>query len=138
MTIIRYMLPEIWSGPDIIFLLSCTIFCPFIPLTAQKKIQKIEKISWRYHLTQVYQKSWSYALLFLRYGASQMWLFFMLAYFFPFYHPLPTTPPLNSLKNKNFKKMKKKKHLDKSSFHTSVPKSWTYAILFLRYGAWQM
>ena len=138
MTIIWYMLPEIWSGPDIIFLLSCTIFCPFIPLTAQKKIQKIEKISWRYHLTQVYQKSWSYALLFLRYGASQMWLFFMLAYFFPFYHPLPTTPPLNSLKNKNFKKMEKKKHLDKSSFHTSEPKSWTYAILFLRYGAWQM
>ena len=50
------------------------IFCPFIPLTAQKnKIWKNEKNTWRYHrFTQVYQKSWSYATLFLRYGAWQM------------------------------------------------------------------
>ena len=45
-------------------------FCPFTPLTAQKmKIKKNEKNTWRYyHLTQVYQKSGSYAILFLRYG----------------------------------------------------------------------
>ena len=48
------------------------IFCTFTPLTAQKKItlEKWKK-PWRYdHSTQVYQKSWSYAILFLRYG---MW-----------------------------------------------------------------
>ena len=51
-----------------------TIFCPFTPLTAQKwKFQKNEKKKpWRCHFTQVYQNSWSYALLFLRYGVWQM------------------------------------------------------------------
>ena len=55
-----------------------TILYPFTPLTAQKiKIKKKlkkkkEKNAWRYHhLTQVYQKSWSYVLLFLRYGMWQ-------------------------------------------------------------------
>ena len=46
------------------------IFCPFTPLTTQKiKILKKWKNTWRYHhFTQVHQKSWSYAILFLRYG----------------------------------------------------------------------
>ena len=63
------------------------IFCPFTLLTAKKKmkIQKHEKNcpknknsktwknSWRYyHFTQLYQKSWSYATMFLRYGVWQM------------------------------------------------------------------
>ena len=57
-------------------LLFWTIFCPFPPLTTQKiKFWKTEKRkekkhthTWRYHhFTQVYQKSWSYAILFLRY-----------------------------------------------------------------------
>ena len=40
---------------------------------------------------------------------------------FPFTPPPPPLPPPpNSLKNKNFKKMKK--HQDISSFYTSVPK----------------
>ena len=47
---------------------------PFTPLTAQKiKFQKNEKNAWRCdHFTQVYQKSWSYAVLVLRYGMWQM------------------------------------------------------------------
>ena len=51
-----------------------TIFCTFTPLTAQKiKISEKWKKTWRYHhFTQVYQKSWSYAILFLRYGAWQI------------------------------------------------------------------
>ena len=50
----------------------------------------------------------SYAILFLRYGAWQMWLlFFILGYFLPF-----NPPPPNSLK----------KTANISSFHTSVPK----------------
>ena len=80
------------------------IFCPFTPLTTQKwKFQKKnERNVWRYHfLTQLYQKSWSYVLLFLRYSTWQMQLlFFGLGYFLPFY-------PTNSPKNENFKKMKK-------------------------------
>ena len=45
-------------------------FSPFYPLTTQKN-QNIEKMkkTWRYHhFTQVYQKSWFYAILFLRNG----------------------------------------------------------------------
>ena len=44
MTIIRYMVSEIWSATDRIFLSSWAIFCPFTPLTAQKmKILKNDK-----------------------------------------------------------------------------------------------
>ena len=49
------------------------IFCPFTTNSPHKKwkFEKNEKSSWRYHhFTQVHQKSWSYAVLFLRYG---MW-----------------------------------------------------------------
>ena len=51
------------------------IFCPFTSLSAQKikilkKWKKKKKPSWRYHSTIMYQKSWSYAILFLGYG---MW-----------------------------------------------------------------
>ena len=49
------------------------IFCPFTP---QKwKYHKIEKKknTWRYHhFTQVFQKSWSQAILFLRHGLCRM------------------------------------------------------------------
>ena len=131
MTIIWYMIPEIWSTTDIIFchfgpffayyptnnpknqnfekmkkiswdiiilhkcsknhdyMLYCSwdmahsgcncyfsfwaIFWLFTSLTSQKiKVKKNEKSSWRYHFTQVYQKSWTYAILFLRYGVWQM------------------------------------------------------------------
>ena len=56
------------------------IFSPFTPLTVQKieNFKKMKKKTWRYHhLTQVYQKSWSYATLFLRYmvhdGCNYFW-----------------------------------------------------------------
>ena len=45
------------------------------PNSLKKKIQKNEKKknAWRYHhFTQVYQKSWSFAILFLRYGTWWM------------------------------------------------------------------
>ena len=49
------------------FLSFWAIFYPFTPL----KPPKNEKYTWRYyHFTQVHQKSWSYAILFLRYS---MW-----------------------------------------------------------------
>ena len=54
-----------------------------------------------HHFTQVYQKSWSYGIRFLRYDVWQMYLlFFILGYTCPFYLP-------NSPKNENVKKMKK-------------------------------
>ena len=48
-------------------------FLLFYPLPWKIKILKNWKNTWRYHhFTQVYQKSWSYAILFLIHGAWQM------------------------------------------------------------------
>ena len=50
---------------------SWRIFCPFTVLTTQKIriLKKNKKNAWRYHnFTQVYQKSLSYAIVFLIYG----------------------------------------------------------------------
>ena len=67
--IICYTVPEIWHVTDVIFFHFGQFFALFAPLTVQK-IKKKEENTWRYHhFTQVYQKSRSYALLFLRYGA---------------------------------------------------------------------
>ena len=80
MTITWCIVPEIWS------------------VTKHKKIKfwKTEKITWRYyHFTIVRQKSWSYAILFLRYGVWQMWLFFILGHFFSF---TPLTAQKSKLK----------------------------------------
>ena len=61
---------------------------------------KNEKICWRYHhFTHVYQKSWSYAILFLRYGTDGLVNF----HFRQFFALLPPNNP----ENENFKKMKK-------------------------------
>ena len=87
------------------------------PLTAQRmKIWKKWKNTWRYHcFTQVYQKSWSKSILFLRYGVCRMWLlFFLLSYFLPFHPP-------NSPKDENIIKMKnliiKLEICQKQTFH---------------------
>ena len=48
-------------------------FCPLTPLKATKFLKKWKKKAWRYHhSTQVHQKSWSYAILFLRYSKWRM------------------------------------------------------------------
>ena len=100
--IICYTVPEIWCVTDII-IFHFGLFLPFYPLTAQKiKISKNKKNPWRYHhFTQVYQKSWSYAILFLRHGMWWMQLLFsILGYFLPFY-------PCNLLKKWKFQKNEK-------------------------------
>ena len=67
----NYMMHGSWAiefdGQN--FLTFWTVFCHFTPLTTWKnKILKTEKKAWRYyHFTQVYQKPWSYTILFLRY-----------------------------------------------------------------------
>ena len=99
----------------------CAIFCPLPPQQSEKwKFQKKPK-NWRYHhFTQVYQKSWSYAILSLRYGMWRMQLFlFILGYFLPFY-------PHNSPKNE-------KKAWRYHHFTQVYQKSWSHGILFLRY-----
>ena len=86
MTIIWCMVPEILSTTQI-FLLFWAIFCPFTPQKPKKwKFWKNETDAKRYdHFTQVYQKSWSYAILFLRYGTWQDVIFiFHFGLFFAF------------------------------------------------------
>ena len=73
-----------------------------------------------------------YAILFLRYDAWQIVVFYFELFFFPF-----TLLPLTFRKIKIKKKMWEK-NLDMSSFTQVYQKSWSYAILFLRYGAWWM
>ena len=67
-------------------------FLPFYPPNNPKNqnFGKLKKKAWRYHqFTHMYQKSWSYATLFLRYNAWRMqFLFFILDYFLPFYPPM--------------------------------------------------
>ena len=68
--------------------------------TPKIKILKNEKISWRYHhFINVYQKSQSYDVQFLRYGVR---LLSFWAIFCPF------TPSTNYLENQNFEKKMKK------------------------------
>ena len=110
------------------------IFCSFTPLTARKK--KIWKNGKKNHLeissfyTSV-PKSWLHAIMFLRYGMWQVQLlFFILGYFFLFHPP-------NSPKNENFKK-KEKSTWRYHHFKHIYQKSWSYTILFLRFGTWQI
>ena len=109
------------------------IFCR-PPLTAlemnfsKKMKNEKKKNTWRYHFTQVYQISW-YAVLFLRYGAWQMKLFFILGYFLHFHPP-------NSLKNQNFKKIKKNTWRYHHFTHVSE-RWWLDDVWFLRYGTQQ-
>ena len=64
-----YTVPEFWwVWDEIIFYLGLFLRL-FTPLAAPQN----EKKPWRYHhLTQVYQKSWSHIILFLRYGTCRM------------------------------------------------------------------
>ena len=119
MTIIWYMVPEIWSAPDRIFFPSCTIFCPFTPLPAWKmKMSKKWKNAWIYHnFTQVYQTLWSQTVPEIWHVIDVLVIFHLGLYFLL----LPPLPPSNSPKNKNLKKEWKKKSLE-ISFYTSVPK----------------
>ena len=103
--IICFTVPEIWHVTDVIVIFHFGQFFALIPPYQPKKwkFHKNGKKLWSYHhLTQVCQKSWSYAVLFLRHGEWQMWLlFFILGYFFTL------LPPLKAWKIKISKKWKK-------------------------------
>ena len=74
--IIWCMVPEIWTSTDRMILSLWAIFALLPPPQTTRKIKinkKNEENTWRYHhFTQLYQKLWSYAILFLRYGAWWM------------------------------------------------------------------
>ena len=95
---------EIWHVMDVIVIFHFGLYFSLYltPLTVQKmKISKKWRSAWRYHhFTQVYQKSWSYAILFLWCVTGVIVILFW-AIFLPFY-------PNNSPKNENFKKNEKK------------------------------
>ena len=81
------------------FLSFWTIFCIFTPLTTKKNknFEKMENTP--DDIIQVYHKSQSYDVWFLRYWAQQTEFFVILGNFLPFY-------PSNNLKNQNFEKMR--------------------------------
>ena len=94
-----------------------TIFSPFTPSNSPKNenVTKMIKNNWRcQHLLQVYQKLWSYAILFLRYGVWQMQLRFIILGYFLLFYPL-TVPKIQISKQWN-------KRLETSSFYSSAPK----------------
>ena len=113
--IICYTIPEIWHMTDVIIILGHSL--PFYPHTSPKNqnLKKIKKTTGDIiTLHKCPTNHYPYATLFLRYDVWKMYLlFFILGYFFPFYHP-------NSPKNQNFKKMKKCQEI--SSFYMCVPK----------------
>ena len=146
-------------------------FFPFYPLITQKiKIwKKLRKTPGGIIILHKWShKSWSYAILFLRYGMWQMqFLFFIWVIFYP-----PINENLKKMKKKNawgyrhctqmYQKswfilgsfllfypltaqktkisQKWKIHLEISSFYTSAPKIMIiyYTILLLRYGTWDV
>ena len=94
------------------FLSFWAIFCPFT--TWKIKILTLKKNTWRYYyFTHLHHKWQSYDVWFLRYGVWQTEFFVILDRFLPFYPP-------NNPKNTILKNWKK--HLEISSFYTSVPK----------------
>ena len=60
--IICYTVPKIWRMADAIIFHFGLFFALFSPNSPKKYV-------WRYHFTRMYQKSWSYAILLLRYAA---------------------------------------------------------------------
>ena len=101
---------DIWflrdGVPQTEFVVILGHFCTLTPLTTwRSKIEKNEKNAWEYHhFTLIYHKWKSYDVWLLRYGAQQIFFFFViLGHFLPFYPP-------NNPKNQNFGKIKKKNH----------------------------
>ena len=80
-----HMLHCSWDMARVGYNCYCSFWAIFSPFTARppppappnnpkkENFTKMKKSTWRYqHFTQVYQKSWSYAVLFLRYRVWQM------------------------------------------------------------------
>ena len=116
-----------------IFLSFWTIFLPFYPPNNPKN-QNFEKLKKAPGDIIILHKCTindnQYDVWFQRYQVQWTDLYVILDHFLPFYPP-------NSSKNENFKK--NEKNAWRSHHFTEVyQKLWSYVILFLRYGMWQM
>ena len=123
------MVPEILSVMDRIFVIldHFLTFCTSDNVKNQN-FEKNEKNTWRYyHFTHVYHKWESYDIWFLRYVVWRTEFFVILDRFSSFYLP-------NNPENQNFEKLKRKTHLEISSFDNSVPK----IIVIMVYYSWDM
>ena len=136
MKIICCIIPETWSTTDRIF----SHFGPFFaflhlppPLNnpENQNFEKMEKIPGDIILQKctindnhMIYGSWDMK-------CTRQNFFVILGHFLSFYPP-------TSLKNENFKKMKKKNTWIYHHFTQVYQKSWSYAILFMRYGMWRM
>ena len=116
-----------------IFLSFWIVFCSLPYEPRKSKFWKNEKTTRRYyHFTHVYRNWQSYDVWYLRYRVRQTIFFVILDHFLPFYPP-------NNPKNQNLIKIIIKKNTWRYHHFKIVPqKSWSSAILFLRYGAWWM
>ena len=115
MTIISYMVPEVWSMTDIIFWHFGSFFCPFTPLTTQK-IKILKK--WKKCLEASSFYTSVPQIMIICYTAPETWC--VTDCYFSFWATFCLFPPLTAWKIKIFKKWKK--HLEISSFYRSVPK----------------
>ena len=133
--IICYTVPEIYGARriEVLFFILGYFLTFHPPSSSKKKFRKMRKkttaatttTTCRYHhFTQMHQKSWSYAILFLRYMVCDRCNYFSFGLFFVFYRP-------NSPKNR---KLKKKQQTNKQT-KTMYQKLWLDNVQFLRYGA---
>ena len=93
-----------------------TVLLPKTPKN-QNVEKKKKKYRRQYHFTQVYQKSQSYDVWFLRYGVRKTGLFVILGNFMPFYLPITIQ------KIKTIKKILKKCAINKDHNHLMY-RSW--------------
>ena len=123
MMIIWCMVPEISSTTNN-FLSFWTIFCPFTHLTTRKIkiLKKWKKLQEVLSFKHEYHKWKSYHVWLLRYGARQTEFFCILDHFLPFYTAFFSPLSRYNPETQRIKILKKwKKHLEISSFYTSVP-----------------
>ena len=122
-----YTVPEIRHVTDVIVVIHFGQFLVLLPHKQPKKIkfQKTEKKPWRYHhFTQVYQNSWSYAILFLRYGADGCNCYFS---FWAIFRPFTLQTDWKMKISKKKMKKKKKNSWRYHHFTQVYQKSWLYA-----------
>ena len=135
--IIRYTVPEMWCETNLIVIFIWGYTFPFYPFKSQKNEKKPGDIIILHKCTKNHDQmlycSWDMARV-------ECYCYFSFREIFcPFSHPPPPPPPpppLNRPKSENLTKWK-----IRWSYHhltQAYQKSWSYAILLLRYGTWQM
>ena len=133
MTTILCMVPEKWSATDRIFLSFWAIFCPFIPQQPQKsKLKKKDKRPGDIIISHMCTKNHNMLSVPETWHVMDVVVIFHFGLFFAPFNPLTARKII-------LKKWKKRLEIPFYTHFTQVyQKSWSYAILFLRYGTWWM